>query len=224
MQFGTAVHCGVLEPDTFSQTVAIAKPWQFDGRTTKGKDERAEFQAEAAGKLILSADDGARAWQCIASVLHHPMAAKLLDGAEVEESLFWVDGKYQVPRKVRWDARNPWLGGIVDVKTATDASPEAFGRACATYHYHTQEANYREAAEAVLNESPKFFAFIVVESEPPHAVACYYLPPEAVRVGSGWMDVALERYAEALASGKWRGYPETIEQVPFPRYALKINH
>ncbi len=219
MQFGTAVHCGVLQPEL----ELVIKAPEINKRTKDGKAEWDAFLAEHGDhKIILSIDDWERAGNCIAAVRAHPMASKLLDGADVEESLFWIDGKYQVPRKVRWDARK--LGGITDLKTTTDASPEAFGRACASFMYHVQEANYREAAEAVLNESPKFFAFVVVESEPPHAVACYHLPPEAVRVGQGWMDVALERYAKALQTGKYPGYPETIEQVPFPRWALRINH
>jgi hypothetical protein len=89
--------------------------------------------------------------------------------------------------------------------------------------YHVQDAHYRSGGEHVLGETPRFFAFVVVESEEPHAVACYTLPVEAVRVGAGLMDLVLERYAEALAMGKWKGYPQTIDTLPFPRWALKVN-
>ena len=220
MLFGTAVHVGVLEPDRWSDAVTVTP--EFNKRTTAGRAEWEAFKAERPGRIILTPQTYLSVRNCVNSVRFHPIAAKLINDAEgVEESLFWMDGKWSVPCKARWDLRS--RGGLVDLKTTTDASPDAFARSAATYFYHLQEAFYRAGAEAVLNESPRFFAFIAVETEPPHAVACYYLPPEAVRVGQGWMDVALERYAKALASGEWPSYPTSIEQLPFPRWAMRIN-
>jgi PDDEXK-like domain of unknown function (DUF3799) len=135
--------------------------------------------------------------------------------------MFWIDGKYNVPCKVRWDIRN--RGGLADVKTCQDASADAFARDCATYMYHVQNAHYFAGAEAVLNETPRFFIFIAVESDEPFAVKCYALPPDVIRYASGRMDLALERYAKARESGKFPGYGDTIDVLPFPRWALKYN-
>lgn len=218
MQFGTAVHCGVLEPDTFADRVARAP--RVDKRTYAGKAEWSAFQADNAGRLILSADDFGRALCCIDAVRAHPAARKLLDGAEVEKSLFWIDGGYRVPCKARFDA---WQGGIVvDLKTTTDASPDEFGRTIANFHYHAQAAMYCSGAEHVLDRSPDAFVFVVVESEPPHAVACYQLPNAAILAGMHLVNRAQARYAEVLASGKWSGYAETIEVIELPRYAMRF--
>lgn len=218
MQFGTAVHDGVLEPDFFASRVVQAP--EINRRTKDGKADWQAFCAANDGRIVLEADDMARVRSCVNAVRAHPAAMKLLTGAEVELSFFWRDAKYDVPCKARWDARNH--GGVVDLKTTIDASPEGFARQAANLLYHMQEAQYRSAAEHVLNESPTFFAFICVESEPPHAVACYTLPPAAVHAGAHLMSVALDRYAKALAAGDWPGYSPTIDVLPFPSWALRF--
>jgi hypothetical protein len=137
--------------------------------------------------------------------------------------LFWNDAQYGVPCKARFDAWNP-ARILVDLKTTSDASPEEFAQSIANFHYHAQAALYCSAAEHLLDESPQAFVFIVVESEPPHGVACYRLPSEAILAGQHYVSKALARYADVLASGGvWSGYPETIETIQLPRYAMRFD-
>lgn len=217
MQFGTAVHCGALEPHLYASKVATAP--EVNKRTNAGKDELADFHARNVGKVILSPKDTFRASACIAAVMAHPAAYRLLTGAETEGSMFWHDAEYGVACKARYDARN--LGGLIDLKTCQDASPEGFGKQCANMLYHVQGAHYWSGAEHALGSSPAFFAFIAVESEPPHAVACYFIPPVAMQAGRRLMDEALARYRTAIETGRWPGYHETIVQLDLPRYALR---
>lgn len=219
MRFGTAVHCGVLEPDAFDQRICCAP--KVDKRTKDGKAAWSEFSASNDGKLILDSDAFDRVRRCIDAVHAHPAALALLADAERELSLFWSDGRYKVPCKARYDARNH--GGVIDLKTTTDASPDGFARQCASLLYHLQAAFYFSGAEHVLNATPDFFAFICAESEPPYGVACYTLPGNAIMAGARLANIALERYASALESGEWRGYPDTIESLPFPRWAVTFN-
>lgn len=219
MEFGTAVHCGVLEPDDFDARICIAP--EVNKRTNAGKAEWSYFQQCNEGKIILSADDMARARKCIDAVRMHPAAQRLLEGGQNEVSLFWHDGRYKVPCKCRFDILN--YGGGVDLKTTQDASPEGFGRSIAQYLYHAQGAHYNSGAEHILNASLEFFAFIAVESEPPHCVACYTLPTNAMLAGSRLIAEALARYAAALDAGKWPGYPETIQPIQLPRWATRFD-
>lgn len=219
MQFGTAVHCAVLEPDSFEARVVRSE--KFDRRYKEQKAAAEAFAAEHAGKLILDpyAFDAVR--RCADNVRAHPAAVRLLAGAKFEVSILWRDGKYDVPCKLRADALNH--GGIIDLKTTTDASPETFARQCASLLYHVQGAAYYSGCEHMLDASPEFFAFIVVENEPPHSVACYTLPSNAIMAGARLFDIALERYRDALQSGVYAGYPNTIEALPFPRWALRFD-
>lgn len=219
MQFGTAVHCGVLEPEHFASRVVVAP--SVNKRTNAGKEELANFEALNFGKIVLSPGDMRRAQASINEVWSHPAARRLLTDAKIEGSLFWFDAEYNVPCKLRYDAFN--LGGLIDLKTTQDASPEVFGRQAANLLYHVQAAHYWSGCEHVTNAAPTFFAFVVVESEPPHAVACYVVPPAAMQTGRRLMDEALARYKVALVAGKYAGYPDTITTLELPRYALRFD-
>lgn len=219
MEFGTAVHAGVLEPETFNDAVVVAP--EINKRTAAGKAEAEAFAAAHAGKVVLSPEDWERCAQTIAAVRKHPAAAQLLNGGDRELSLFWRDGKYNVPCKSRFDAFNHNI--VIDLKTCQDASPETFARTIAQYLYHLQAAFYFSGAEHVLNATPAAFAFIAVETEPPFAVACYVLPANGILAGAHLANIALERYAAALASGEWPGYSETIEVIKLPKWATTFN-
>lgn len=218
MEFGTVVHAGVLEPDTLDDIVAVAPA--VNARTNAGKALLAEFAELNAGRIILSPSDAVRAQRCIAAVRAHPGAMKLLDGGERELSLFWQDSRFSVPAKARYDAFNH--GGVIDLKTCQNASPEDFAKTIAAFDYMTQAAFYISGAEHVLNASPRFFCFIAVETEPPHAVATYALGSASILAGQHRVDIALERYAVALARGVWEGYPSTIETIEIPMWARRF--
>jgi len=219
MEFGTAVHTLVLEPDKAGSTIAVVG--DINRRTKEGKAEWLAFQQEHHGKVILKLDDFKRASACAANVLAHPGAAKLLGTGDREASMFWTDPKTGVPCKLRTDLMS--FGGFTDLKTTQDASPEAFGRSCASFFYHVQAAHYINGGIEVMNEEARFFIFIAVESEPPHGVAVYAMDDSAILAGRQLLATARDRYAEALASGRWKGYPETIERLIFPRYSLKLH-
>lgn len=219
MQFGTAVHTLVLEPEKASATIAVVG--DINKRTNEGKAQWLAFQQEHHGKVIMKRDDFDRALRCAGNVFAHPAAAKLLAGSKREASMFWTDPKTGVPCKLRSDIMSH--GGFSDLKTTQDASPEAFGRSCASYFYHVQAAHYIDGSIQVMNEEARFFIFIAVESEPPHGVAVYAMDESAILAGRHLLATARDRYAEALATGRWKGYPETIERLIFPRYSLKLH-
>lgn len=219
MIFGSACHEGLLEPLTFNSRV-VKKP-KFDMRKSIDKQAAIDFSNEHAGRLQLAPDAFDRCRCAIDAVWAHPAAQSLLEGSRREVSAFWIDGKFGVPCKARFDALN--LGGIIDLKTCTDASPETFARQAASFYYHLQAAAYNSGHEHALDASMQFFAFIVVESEPPYGVAVYELTGSAVLAGARLWNIALERYAAALKSGRWDGYPETIQRLEFPRWALTFK-
>lgn len=220
MEFGTAVHCGVLEPDRYSSRVVLS-PY-FNKRSNAGKAEFAAFCSEHAGKIVLAQSEHEAAAKCIAAVRASPAARRLLRGAYTEVSLFWRDGQFDVPCKARLDAIN--MGGICDLKTSKDASPQEFGKSAANFQYHIQGASNLNGHEAVFGESPEFFAMIVVESEPPHAVAVYDLDRVAILAGLRLFDEAMARYREALAGNKWPGYDERITTLELPRWATRFDY
>lgn len=215
MQLGSAVHCGVLEPETFADRYVRAP--DCDKRTKEGKARWQEFQDLNVGRIVLAGDVCDTVRRCIDSVLASSAAQALLRGAEIEGSLCWYDQGVGVRCKGRYDVRS--MGGLTDLKTCADASPEGFANQAARLRYNLSAAFYVSGSEHVLNASPGFFAFICVETEPPYACAVYDLPGVAVRAGSALMDEALRRYAKALKTGEWHGYSPKIETLNWPRWA-----
>jgi hypothetical protein len=232
MQFGTVVHDGVLEPDKFHARVgrvpndAPSRPTSRQINAAKPSAESVSaiqywrlFDKENGGKIILSAEDYARAGRCIDAVHSHPAARHMLTGGIIERSLFWRDRLFDVPCKARLDISNH--GGIIDLKTCEDASPEGFSRAIGTFDYSLQGWSNFSGSEHVLDATPEFFAFICVETSEPHCVKVYQLGRESLMLGARQWDECLARYKAALDAGKWEGYPPTIDTINAPRWKLR---
>ena len=77
--------------------------------------------------------------------------------------------------------------------------------------------------EATLDASPKFWAFVFVETEPPFGVACYVLDAASLRVGMRHCARAYRLFAECQRTGHWPAYPDTIEPISLPAWAKKFQ-
>lgn len=217
---GATTHVAVLEPDRFvAQYVAAPR---IDKRYKTGKEEWAAFQADNAGKAIVPAEEYELAGAMAAAVWRHPTAAELLRGGLKEVSIAWQDTDTGVPCKARLDQVGK-LGGwpfIVDLKTSRNASRRSFERDVYNFGYYQQAAMYLDGANTVRPHERKF-AFVVVESEPPHCVAVYELDEDAIRLGRDDYKAHLRAYLECVKSGDWPGYPDGMDLVSVPTWAFK---
>lgn len=234
MQMGTAVHTGVLEPEKFEASIicvpadAPRKPTaaQWNAKRPSVESQLAmdwwtTFNERAKGKLVLDAESFDKVHKMVESVRRHDHAMALLEGGHTELTLMWQDAGFDVPCKCRFDHFGDDMAAT-DLKTCRDASPDGFARAAADLGYHLSAAHYWSGAEHVLNESPKFWAWICVENVAPYATAVYMCPPDALRAGMRLAQIALGRYRVARSINYWPGY-EGIQPLNFPRYALKFN-
>ena len=215
LRFGTAFHCAVLENDRFNETYTVI---EGDRRTNVVK--AAIKEAEAAGKIILTADDFNALMGMAQADFKNPICAALLRGSLKEHSVFSeLDG---VRVKCRPDGWSTEKGVLFDLKSTEDASPEGFARTVAKYRYHVQDAFYRHVVASATNcdADDLSFIFIAVEKKPPFAVALYQLDELATL--QGWVDARedLRRYKAAKESGKWCGYSPRIETLSLPRWAV----
>lgn len=219
MALGTAIHTAILEPDTFADVYAIAP--KVDRRTKDGKASWEAFQTECATlrKTPISADDY-ETCGAISRRLHgHPAASVLFGSGVPEQSVFWTDAETGVLCKCRPD----WLhgGAIVDVKSTEDAGRDAFARSVVRYGYHVQAAWYLDGWRAATGETLGAFIFAAFEKDAPHAVAFYNADMDMIEVGRQEYRRRLRIYADALASGKWDGYPAEITPLALPAWVLK---
>jgi exodeoxyribonuclease VIII len=218
MLIGSAFHALVLEPDSFDDFYAVA-PAGIDRRTKAGKEAWAEFEASAAGKTILTADQDNTVRQMAAAVLRHPTASRLLSMCGQRElSVTWTDEATGTPCKCRIDAYNKTNGLVIDLKTTDDASPTAFSRTCAKYAYHGQAAYYLDGLANAGAYSSKFI-FIVVEKSPPFAVAVFLCDKDMLDTGRLRYQECLRLHAECSAADNWPGYPEEVQTITLPIWA-----
>ena len=221
MQMGTAIHCGILEPELFDDLVAVQP--EVNKRTNAGKAEFAAFEAENEGKIILTEIEMLHVVRAIESVGKHAGAQALLtSGGRPELSLFWQDNRTRVHCKARFDfLRDDMMA--VDLKTTDDASPRAFARTIVNFEYPMQAAHYWSGAEHVFNESLRAWAWIAIERQPPYGVAVYTCPANVIAAAMYKVSTALDQYEQAKSSGWWESYTEEIHHAPIPNFYTRVR-
>lgn len=217
MALGTAAHALILEPD---KTPVVCEP-EVNKRTNAGKAELAAFHEEHAGKIICSKEQYDHAIGMRDSVLMHPSASVLFAAGKAEQSHFWLDEITGELCKKRDDWYNTDHEVIVDLKTTSDASREAFLRAVVNFRYDLQEAYYREGSRQTDTPVQEFI-FVVVENTPPYAVAIYTLPEELKHKGDIMWRRALDTLHECKITDTWPGYPTEIQVLDCPKWALNV--
>jgi len=218
MRLGSALHTHVLELDKWDRDYAVA-PDAIDRRTKAGKEAWAAFEADAAGKTMLSRDEADHVMHMGRAILSHPAAAMLLNlPGEAETTHMWTDGATGLECKCRPD----WLTSdgaiVVDLKTTEDASPAGFRKSIGQWRYGVQAAWYVHSLEQTTGTRPMQFIFIAVEKKPPYAVAVYAADEQMIEHGMKTAMRDLQRIAECRAAERWPGYSDQIEMISLPAW------
>jgi hypothetical protein len=214
-EFGTAVHEALLEPNLFEAN-AVVMP-RFEGKGSVGARE--EWRMANHGKRVISADDMERIKAILKSVSSHKTARSLLTGGAAEESYFDQCPETGIVRKVRPDfLRQGHM--IVDLKTTEDASPNAFMRSIAKYHYELSGAYYLDVVSNVMGQNFKDFIIIAVEKKPPYAVAVYRLDDGAIDAGRFLYQKALRILKRCKETGDYHGYADEVLSLGLPAWAF----
>jgi exodeoxyribonuclease VIII len=212
MEFGTAVHYGVLEPQLFGKRV-IRQPEHI--RSRNSNDWKA-FRKEHAGKVILKQHEYAAVQDIILNVRNHPVASKFFDSGLSEQTVYFEEEGQLC--KCRPDFLTT-DGVVIDVKTTKDASYNAFQKSISLYRYHVQGAFYLQGVKSVcrgvgwLPEKINRFVIIAVEKTPPYAVALYELDYATLEKGREAYKADLARYAQAMKEDRWPAYPEQVQSM-----------
>lgn len=209
--FGQVFHKLALEPDSFGDEFAVAP--SVDRRTSDGKQAWSEFLDKVDGRTVVPTEMLEQAAEMVAALGSVPLAVKLLDGAH-ETPFFWVDSLTGEQCKCRTDCLNTRYSQsiIVDLKSANDASTEAFMRDAVKYGYDLQAAMYSSGVEANTGKRP-LFVFIAVEKNPPYAVNILQADELFIRRGENLFREYIEEYHYCKKSGNWYGYLGRDSQI-----------
>jgi exodeoxyribonuclease VIII len=214
---GTLAHCAILESSEFFSRYVI-RPAEIDLRT---KDGKAWMASVPAGMEVITEEQARTARMQELAVHEMPAIAPLLAVGQPEVSAFWVDEQTGERCKCRPDWVHTVEGGVIllDVKTATDASPSGFQRAMWNFRYDLQAAWYSDGFEKASGVPVLAFVFVVVESDAPHAAAAYCLSDETMAAAREDNRRLLDLYAECKRTDTWPGYPTSIGILNRPAWA-----
>jgi hypothetical protein len=222
---GTLAHCALLEPLYFDARYPVpplnAKGEQLNKNSNEWKQLAAEYRAAEREPITQAQRD--LAFAQAAAMRELPEVAQLLADGHPEVSVFWIDPATGVRCKARPDWVSPvgYGSGVIllDAKTTTDASPEAFAKSCANFDYHCQAAHYTEGYALASELEVHGMVFAVVESEFPFAACAYMLDDEAMEKARAKNAVARQAYAQCERENVWPGYPSTIQVLTLPAWA-----
>jgi exodeoxyribonuclease VIII len=163
MDIGTALHCRLLEPEKYADTIFVSS---VKGRSTKKFQDE---QEENKGKIVITQEEFDHIELMGKSVYAHPSASGLLALAgDCESSVFVKDKITGVNLKCRPDKDAVESNGIViDVKTTMNLddwrSDKEWINPLYKFNYGHQASFYTDILEQHYNTTIESFVFLVVQ-------------------------------------------------------------
>lgn len=208
---GVGADFAVYPPEVLASNGAAstkaAKEWETDARA----DGLTPIKAAEEDAIMAMADAVERHLRAM-RISFDPSRSELTALAEVDG--VWCRAMVD---NAPSDPRLP----LYDLKTTTDASPEACVRAVAAYGYDVQARFYLDAWEAATGERRRM-RFVFVEKEPPHAVGVVELHDSETDEADWMLDAgakcreARRIWSECLTANQWPGYPARVAIVGAP--------
>lgn len=204
---GNLVHTIVLEPSKFDETFHLITQKQRPARGTNPYDKMIE---EAAGRLIITANELTLGQNIASAITKHDTAMNLLADTKVEQSIFWTH-ESGLQCKARPDA---WRDNIIiDLKTTSDASFKAFQYSFLNYGYYLQGAMIKRALQS-LNIDMTQFIVLCVEKKPPYAVGIYIMDGKSLERGEIEFDDLMFKLARCYETNDWPCYETQFMSLP----------
>lgn len=223
MSLGTLTHTLFLEPEKFDDEYIIMP--KFDRRTKEGKAAYAEFEAQAAGKIIIDEEQHQAALGMAKNLKTLSIYGEMqkYDGL-AEASIFFTDPTFNLDLRVRPDYfilpcdKYP-NGLLIDLKTTDDARDKAFSSICGKFAYDLSAAMYRQGVQiAYETEDKPDFIFLVAERNAPFNVKQYKASDLFLATGELRYQQAKQSLAESLLMKRWAGYDLDLEDINLPAY------
>lgn len=217
MDFGSAFHTYVLEPDLFWKEYDI-KPTPVllkdVGRETYNAYKQRCVELESSNKTILSSDEMALLIEMMRALQNHPEAWELIHGAVYEQSYFWRDKESGLMVKARPDILHDNM--IVDLKTIVSASTRYYQRVMADSWYHCQGAIIREGVRELTGRDIPNVINICVEKTYPWEIGIKIISEDALEYGRIQFKETLMRMKNSIQNNYWPSY--AIETVELPKW------
>lgn len=229
MRLGTAMHLAVLEPDAYATDVVRAPDEYVTGSGSLSSAKAArEWLAAQGDALVLTPGEAALIEARRDAVMAHPVASRWVSEALasglVEVEVEWTES-HPVGGDIACKGKLDLIAGgaLLDVKNFSPRGEFSL-RACegeiVRRDYHAQLAWYLRGLEATGRPVPERIGWIMVEATAPHDVVCMVADEEMLAYAHDRAQLALDRYADAIASQQWPGIaPDAEVVVSLPGWA-----
>lgn len=222
LALGSMFHTAMQNGATWADKFCI-RPEGIDRRTKDGKALWAAWvQGLPEGATIIESQSDAATIELVnrmrASIMSHPVAGMLAASSGHVEHAIVVDGRKGMLDKLIVDESGKPLM-VVDWKTAQDASPDGFTRACARYGYAHQAAWYINLVRRYYGVTVPF-TFIAVESSRPHSVGAYTLMQDQIDAAHTCNERIVTAYQEWAATCYMHHTKTNIEPLLLPEWAV----
>lgn len=187
--------------------------------------QAAREAALAAGRLPLLAHEHAAVTAMVEAArvqLAQHEARDAFTAGKPEQTLIWRDGPTWCRARLDWLPDD--LAGDVtlyDLKTtAGSAHPDVWIRRLYDLAGDIQPAFYVRGLRAVAPAVKRVrFRFVVIETEPPHALSVCELDSYATAMADERVGEALNIWRACLAADQWPAYPPMVATCGMPAYA-----
>ena len=241
LDFGTLAHTLFLEPEKFEAEFVVLpsdapKPPTDVMRNAKNPsaDSLARVQwwdaweAQNGQKITISEEQLSGAMRIVRSLQALSMYEVMQKNPGMAEaSIFFTDPIYDLRLRVRPDYHiipcDAFPNGMIfDVKTANDARPMAFSKACGNFAYDLSAAMYREGFQQYYQteEKPPFI-YLVGENDAPFVGKQYKASDLFLSVGEVRYQKAKQLLAESKLMNEWQGYSQELDEIFLPSYMTK---
>lgn len=214
LKLGRAIHMAVLQPGEFMEHYAL-EPEGINRRTNAGKEQWAAFLQENEGKEVLSKDE----WDQVKAIYKsvYTEVGDYFSNAETEVPLFWDDPRTGIRCKCRVDAiyATRVRTMVIDLKTTTDASTDAFTRDAIRYGYHVQAAHYLNGIKAARPELKNLeWWFVAVEKREPYAANVIKISDAMLDAGQFKLMELMDKLDDCMRTDTYPGYGENVMELP----------
>ena len=179
LDFGTAAHCALLEPERFAREYVALPVRQVD---LFHQEDLALIRQDKTHPVHFVTDIQMAAIEGIRSqVAKLPEVVRMLSEGLPERSLFWRDEASHIRCKIRPDMLVlPDI--ILELKTTFDASLAVFQRTLLMQRYHLSAAMYRQGVRQLTGHLPNY-VYLVASRNPPYQVQTFV--PSSAMLAAG---------------------------------------
>jgi hypothetical protein len=223
---GIATHVAVLEPERYASEFTVWNRLSEAGNTCPRKGQHWDAFVAAAGcKTILTVEQHKLANSIAAAVRFDERANVYLETGEPEVTFEWTLppelGARRAKGRVDWLTIIDGTPCLVGLKTSRDCRHFQFSKQAANLGYHLSWAYYLDGFAAIRGGVVPKVVEIVVEVDPPHAVAVYRIPTDIIEQGREEYWECAKALAECEAADSWPGPVPTEEELTLPSWAYK---